>query len=350
MVGHFLVACLSNDSFGHMAVGLDDDLFDFEGGLDGVGLVVDPFELLESTPLGFDTIVERVSDLCACLRMSRERNTKNIPKEVPSDGLDKIPADKDKDVLVANVVESDGASELVDEAHSVNNEAGKGKTLAADGGLESLGGDDTLEGSVGEGEDDVEEEVSGQGTLGVVAVDVKVGVVLGILLVHTLVQVDLRAPLSLLVKSSRKTRVGGKSSGAHEGTDNEHRAAGHPISHGHSGQGTNSGDDGIEDVVGELLGGAGDTNVLEDDGVEVTETVAGKLAKDGDHEHLGHAPAAAVGHEERAVIPPDLVDTVGPDTVPHLLSLEQHQLGIGIAVAVILDKEGNSLSIAAVGK
>lgn len=282
--------------------------------------------------------------------MLGERKTKNIPKEVPSDGLDEIPANKDKDVLVADVVESDGASELVDEAHGVDNEAGKGKTLATDGGLESLGGDDTLEGSVSEGEDDVEEEVSGQGTLGVVAVDVEVGVVLGILFVHALVQVDLRAPLGLLVKSGRKTRVGGKSSGAHESTDDEHLAAGHAISHGDGGQGTNGGDDGVEDVVGELLGGAGDTNIFEDDGVEVTETIAGELTEDGDHEHLGHAPAAVVGHEERAVVPPNLVDTVGLDTIPHLLSLEQHQLGVRVAVAVVLDKEGNSLSLAVVGE
>lgn len=280
----------------------------------------------------------------------REEKCENIPEKVPSDGLDKIPANEHKDVLVANVLESDGASKLVDEAHGVDDEAGKSETLATDGGLESLGGNDTLEGGVGEGEDDVEEEVSGQGALGVVAVDVEVGVILGVLLVHASVQVDLRALLGLLVKSGRETGVGGESNGAHEGTDDEHLAAGHAIGHGDGGQGTDGGDDRVEDVVGELLGGAGDTNVLEDDSVEVTETVAGELAEDGNHKHLGHAPAAVVGHEERAVIPPDLVDTVGLDTLPHLLSLEQDELGVGVAVAVVLDKEGNSLSLAVVGE
>lgn len=57
-----------------------------------------------------------------------------------------------------------------------------------------------------------------------------------------------------------------------------------------------------------------------------------------------------MGHEERAVVPPDLVDTVGLDAVPHLLGLEQDKLGVGVTVAVVLDKEGDSLSLAVVGK
>lgn len=39
-----------------MALIVKDDLVDLEGSLDGVGLVVDPFELLEGTALGLDAV------------------------------------------------------------------------------------------------------------------------------------------------------------------------------------------------------------------------------------------------------------------------------------------------------
>ena len=61
-----------------MAVSLDDDLFDLEGGLDGVRLVVDPFKLLESAALGFDTVVERVSRLS---NIEYEGRRKTYPKK-----------------------------------------------------------------------------------------------------------------------------------------------------------------------------------------------------------------------------------------------------------------------------
>ena len=178
----------------------------------------------------------------------------------------------------------------------------------------------------------------------------EVGVVLGILGVHAIVEVDLGTLLGLLVEGSGETGVGGKSNRAHEGTDDADLAAGHLIGHGDGSQGTDGGNDGVENVVGELLGGTGDTDVLENGGVEVAETVAGELTEDGDHEHLSHTPAAVVGQEERAVIPPDLVDTIGLDTLPHLLSLEHDELGVGVVVAVVLDKEGDSLSLTVVGK
>lgn len=44
------------DLLGNGTVGLDDDLVDVEGGLDGLGLLVDPFELFEGTTLRFDTV------------------------------------------------------------------------------------------------------------------------------------------------------------------------------------------------------------------------------------------------------------------------------------------------------
>lgn len=64
-IDSFVACFLSNDSLRHVAVGLDDDLLDLEGGLDGVGLVVDPFELLESAALGLDTVTQNVSNLFA---------------------------------------------------------------------------------------------------------------------------------------------------------------------------------------------------------------------------------------------------------------------------------------------
>ncbi len=42
------------DLLGDLAVVGEDDLVDGLGGLDGVGLVVDPLELLEGTALGLD--------------------------------------------------------------------------------------------------------------------------------------------------------------------------------------------------------------------------------------------------------------------------------------------------------
>lgn len=47
---------MTNNLLCDLAIGLDDDLIHLEGGLDGLGLVVHPLELLEGPPLGLDTI------------------------------------------------------------------------------------------------------------------------------------------------------------------------------------------------------------------------------------------------------------------------------------------------------
>lgn len=47
---------LDHNLLSDLAILCEDDFVDFEGGLDGVGLVVDPLELLESTALGLDTV------------------------------------------------------------------------------------------------------------------------------------------------------------------------------------------------------------------------------------------------------------------------------------------------------
>ncbi len=47
---------LEDDLLDDLAIVGEDDLVDVEGGLDGVGLVVDPLELLEGAALGLDTV------------------------------------------------------------------------------------------------------------------------------------------------------------------------------------------------------------------------------------------------------------------------------------------------------
>lgn len=47
---------LVGDLLDDVSIGLDNDLVDLERGLDGLGLLVDPFEFLEGTTLRFNTI------------------------------------------------------------------------------------------------------------------------------------------------------------------------------------------------------------------------------------------------------------------------------------------------------
>lgn len=56
-------AWLELDLLGDSAVPLNEHLVDLEGRLDGIGLIVNPSELLKGTSLGFDTICQlRPSD------------------------------------------------------------------------------------------------------------------------------------------------------------------------------------------------------------------------------------------------------------------------------------------------
>jgi hypothetical protein len=80
--------------FDDMSIRCHGDLVSLERSLDGVLLVVYPFELLQ----------------CPALRFHSE--------EVPSGGLHTVPPDKDVGVLVPDVPESDRSSELVDESNS----------------------------------------------------------------------------------------------------------------------------------------------------------------------------------------------------------------------------------------
>ena len=93
-------------------------------------------------------------------------NCRNLPEEVPEHRFNDIPSHKDPDVFVANALVGDWGAESVDEAHSADNEARSSKTLGTHICVESFGGDDTLERSVCEAENDLEEEVSCQGPFG----------------------------------------------------------------------------------------------------------------------------------------------------------------------------------------
>lgn len=89
----------------------------------------------------------------------------NIPEEVPENDLEDIPTDEDPEVVGGDVAQTDGGGELGDETDGADKEARQGKTLGTSGSLQGFGGNDTLQRSVGEGEDNVEEVVECQGGL-----------------------------------------------------------------------------------------------------------------------------------------------------------------------------------------
>lgn len=85
---------------------------------------------------------------------------------------------------------------MVDEAHSIDDDARAGQALGARGSLESFGGDHALERGVGEREYDIEEEIRRQGALSVGVLDV----------------------VSLGVEGGRKARISSQSCGARYST------------------------------------------------------------------------------------------------------------------------------------
>lgn len=147
---------------------LHDNLVQAEGSLDWVGLLVHPLQLFESTALRLDTEVNGVSiDKSSWAEGNGLVGLKviNIPEHPPEEDLNEIPTDKDPEVVGGNVAETNGRGELTDETDGADHEAGQGQTLGTSGSLQSFSGDDTLQRSVGEGENDVEEVVECQGSL-----------------------------------------------------------------------------------------------------------------------------------------------------------------------------------------
>jgi hypothetical protein len=89
-------------------------------------------------------------------------------EEVPEDRLEDVPADEDPEVVGRDVCKSNRSSELTDETDAANHEAGQSQTFGTSGRFQRLGGDDTLEGGVGEREDNVEQVVESKGSLALV--------------------------------------------------------------------------------------------------------------------------------------------------------------------------------------
>lgn len=70
-----MVDSLLDDLLDNLAVVGNDDLVDLERSLDGVDLVVDPFELLEGTALGFDAVIEvKLADV-----FEQQEKVKDVP-------------------------------------------------------------------------------------------------------------------------------------------------------------------------------------------------------------------------------------------------------------------------------
>jgi hypothetical protein len=67
---------LITNSLGNPSIGLNNDLVDFERGLDRIGLIVDPFQLFQSPTLRLDTYRQHSS----YYRISTQED---VPEEVP---------------------------------------------------------------------------------------------------------------------------------------------------------------------------------------------------------------------------------------------------------------------------
>lgn len=74
-----------------------------------------------------------------------------------------------------DILQTDRAGVLADETDAADHETGQGETLGTGGGFEGFSRNDTLQGGIGEGEDEVEEVVEGDGGLAVGLVDVAGG-------------------------------------------------------------------------------------------------------------------------------------------------------------------------------
>ena len=85
-------------------------------------------------------------------------------KKVPSKTLNKILADKTVDIAVANVGIGDRGAKGVDKAYYANNKARGSKTICTHVGIKSLRGDNTLQRSVCESGDYLEEQIECQRT------------------------------------------------------------------------------------------------------------------------------------------------------------------------------------------
>ncbi|CAG8643614.1 2892_t:CDS:2 [Acaulospora colombiana] len=284
---------------------LDGNGLALGGGTDGIRSLEDGFEFFKGTADSFDA------------------------KEVPEDGLDNVPSDEDEDVSVGNVLEGDGAGVQVDEGDQRDEDTVHGHTLGASLGGQALDGVEGLQRGIGEGVDDVEEEVGSQSTLSDLEVgDTNLGVV---------------SPLG------RETTVDGQHEGADKGTNDKDLAAGHAVSECDTTKSTNGRGDGIDQVEDELHVSVV-ADGLVDVQVEVSETVSGELTEDTHKSNHPGTKAGSVGLEELGVVPPALVRRIEFDTILEFLPLELDDWVVLLAITVVLGQEGAGLSITTVGE
>lgn len=153
----------------------------------------------------------------------------------------------------------------------------------------------------------------------------------------------------MLVHHGRGATVDSKQTGTRESTEDQDWTAHHLVAKRHAHTGTNGRQTAVQDVESELLGCRGDTDSVKDGWVEVAKTVSGELAERAHHDDLQESPAAIVLAEQRAVVPPDLVNAILANALLHLLDLKHDQTGRWVPIAVVFDQEGDGLLLLAVG-
>lgn len=284
---------------------LDGDGLELGGGTDWVGGLEDGFELFKSTADSFDA------------------------KQVPEDGLADIPSDEDEDIVVLDVLESDGAGVQVDEGEQADDDTIHTHTLGTGFRSQALDGVKSLERSVGEGVDDVEEEVGGESTL----TNFEVG--------------DTYA--GVLGPFGTETTVDGQHDSADECTDDEDLAARHAVCKSHTSQGTDAGSDRVNQVEDELHVGIVSDGLV-DAQVEVTETVTGELTEDTHEDDHQETPAGSVGLDESGVVIPALVRGIELDGILEFLPFQFDDGVVLDSVSVVLGQESLGLGIATIGK
>lgn len=271
----------------------DSDSAALLGGGDGVPGAEDVLEFLESAADGLDS------------------------EEVPEDGLDDVPTDEDEDVVVLDVLEGDGTSVQVDEGDGTDNDGVHSHTLGTGGGLQALDGVESLERSVGEGVDDVEEEEESDGTT---------------------TNVEVLRVLGQVSPASGQSTVTSQHEGADESTPDEDLATRHLVGEGDTETGTDGRGEGVDQVqVEDHVVIVTDSTV--DLSVEVTKTVAGELTEDTHEQDLERTPASRRGVEELRVVPPALVSTVERDTLLEFNPFEFDNGVVGVARTVEADQE-----------
>lgn len=109
------------------------------GGLDWVGLLVDPVELLQRAAAGLHTA--SVVSFCSHLEATR----KDSPKEPPAHRLKRIPEDKHKDVAVSNGSQGDWAGKEVDESYRLGDNVAERNALGTHRCAEGLDSHHCLE-------------------------------------------------------------------------------------------------------------------------------------------------------------------------------------------------------------